>query len=128
MTYGEAGLMAHALLKGDNSNAEITPLHYRIALREVATRCEPSKMTAVYTGNETDVFRVLPETDETRQYIKTPVVPDPLDENDPLPIDEQLDLAVIYFVCSFLSNKYRSAYEKKAEKIISIYRSNVIES
>lgn len=126
MTYGEANRMALGLLRGDNTGAQIEPLHYRVALTEIATRCEPSVMTAPYTGSETDVFRLLPPKDDERNYIKTPTVPDPLDESLDLPVDESLALAVVYFVCSFLSGKYRDAYEKKADKIISTYTSNVL--
>lgn len=126
MTYGEANRTVHALLIGDNAGAVIEPLHYRLALTEIATRCEPSAMTAPYTGSETDVFRLLPQTDEHRNYIKMPDVPEPIDEAQDVPIDESLALAVVYFVCSFLSKKYRDAYEKKAEKIIGIYTSNVL--
>jgi len=128
MTYAEANGMITALLRGDNSNPEILPLHYRMALMETATLCEPSSMVTTYTGNETDVFRMLhPDIEDGEvvdKYIKTPVVSDPLDEQQNIPIDTQLDLAVIYFVCSMLSYKYRDAYEKKAEKIIKIYTSN----
>ena len=128
MTYGEANGMITALLRGDNSNPEILPLHYRMALMETATLCEPSAMIATYTGNETDVFRMLhPDIEDGEvvdKYIKTPVVSDPIDAQQTIPIDTQLDLAVIYFVCSMLSYKYRDAYEKKAEKIIKIYTSN----
>ncbi len=128
MTYGEADGIITALLRGDNSNAEVLPLHYRLALMETATLCEPSVMVATYTGSETDIFRMLHpdyEDDEiVEKYIKTPVVPDQIDMEQVIPIDAQLDLAVIYFVCSLLSNKYRDTYEKKAEKIINIYTSN----
>ena len=126
MTYGEANEFVNTYLLGDNSNPAIKPQHYKMALMEIASLCEPEEMTAEYTGNETDVFRLLPIIDDEQRYIKTPTVPDPIDEDEDIPIDEQLNLAVIFFVCSYLSNKSKDRFEKKAEKIIKIYTSNVL--
>jgi len=135
MTYGEANDFTMMLLKGDNSSAEVTPFHFRMALMEIATLCAPSEMLAEYTGSETDVFRILHSEEEVidfetitvQKYIKTPVVPSPIVDDDELPIDRQLDLAVVYFICSYLSNKEKDRYESKASRVISTYVSNEIE-
>ncbi|WP_456390323.1 hypothetical protein [Hydrogenimonas sp.] len=123
MTYGEAKEFVALHLKGDNSQADPGPVHFRMAHLDVALRCEPDALTKEYTGDETDLFRLLP-SGEPRLYIRRPDVPDPMDESAKLDIDEALSLAVVFFVCSYLSNKYKDRYEAKAEKVISIYVSN----
>jgi len=128
MTYGEAVSFINGFLRGDNSNPGVLPLHFESAFMEIESNSEPSRMTADYTGSETDVFRLLPpEYGETpNRYLKKIEVADPLDESAEMPIDEPLFMAVVFYVCSYLSNKKRDYYEKKAEKIVSVYRSNVI--
>jgi len=135
MTYAEATDFSTMLLKGDNSSAVVTPFHFRMALMEIATLCEPAEMIADYTGIETDVFRILHSEEEVidfetitiRKYIKAPLVPTPIVDDDELPIDRQLDLAVVYFICSYLSNSEKDRYETKASRTINTYVSNEIE-
>lgn len=133
MTYAEATTFAEEFLRGDNSKAVILPVHFEMGIMEIATLCEPSLLKTEYTGVETDVFRMLHseevqvtdfETMMVQHYLKNPPVPNPIVDNDEMPIDQQLGLAVVFFICSYLSNKYTDRYEKKAEKIVSIYVSN----
>ena len=131
MTYGDAKSFVTAFLRGDNSNPDVQALHFKMALMETATLCEPSTMVHDYTGSETDVFRMLHPVendngDFVEKYIRIPAVPLAIDDAEAIPIDPQLDLAIVYFVCSYLSNKYKEKYEQKAEKIIQAYTSNKI--
>lgn len=130
MTYGEAVGFVQTFLRGDNSGAEPTPLHFKAALTEVALRCEPRALIAVYDGTQTDVLRFIdPKFDddgnETKRYIKEPSVSDPLNEADPVGIDSALHLAVIFYVCSYLSNKFKDRYENKAIEQTSVYTANL---
>ena len=133
MTYGEATEFVTEFLRGDKSNPTVSPIHYKMAIMEVATLCIPSTLKAEYDGTQTDVFRLLHvETVETsdyktkdiQYYIQTPNVPQTLVDTDVMPIDEQLSLAVIFYICSYLSNKYTDRFEAKAKQTISIYVSN----
>ena len=134
MTYSEATEFVIGFLKGDNSSAEVLPIHFRMALMEIATLCEPSEMIVAFTGVETDVFRMLHseeveidfETVTVQKYIKIPLVPSPIVDSGVLPIDRQLDLAVVFYVCSYLSNKEKELYEKKGKRTIDVYVSNEI--
>ena len=127
MTYGEAKQFVTLYLKGDNSNAEPSPIHFKASLQEVALRCEPDSLTQPYTGNETDVFRLL-HTDDggSRKYVRLPNVPDSLESatDEKIDIDEALSLAVVFMVCSYLANKKKEYFEAKADKVIGIYVSN----
>ena len=127
MTYGEATQFITLYLKGDNSNAEPSAIHFKAALQEVALRCEPDSLTLPYTGAETDVFRLLhPNDDGNRNYVRLPDVSDTLSDTDSLDIDEALSLAVVFLVCSYLSNKRKEYFDAKADKVIGIYVSNQI--
>lgn len=135
MTYGEAKDFVTTFLKGDNSGALVLPIHFRMGIMEIESLCIPSLLKAEYTGTETDVFRMLHseeiqtadfETKTVQNYLKNPPVPSTIVDDDELPIDQQLGLGVVFFICSYLSNKEKEHYEKKAEKIISIYVSNEI--
>lgn len=126
MTYGEAKQFISGYLQGDNSSAVIEPIHFKMAILEIATRCVPKELTLPYTGDETDVFRLLPidEDTATQLYIKIPDIEQTVNDDDEMPIDQQLAMAVIFYVCSYHSNKYIEKYEKKAELIISVFVSN----
>jgi hypothetical protein len=134
MTYGEAKEFIAGFLLGDNSNPEIKPLHFKMAMVEIGMLCVPEKLKGEHTGAETDVLRLLPPEEVERDaefktiqhYVKMPPVPSDIDENAPMPIDEQLSMAVIFFVCSYLSKKYTERYEKKAATAVSLYVSNVL--
>ncbi|ADV46424.1 hypothetical protein [Nitratifractor salsuginis] len=134
MTYGEAKEFVSGFLLGDNSNPEIRPLHFKMAMTEVGMLCVPEKLKAEYTGAETDVLRLLPSEEVERDgeyktvqhYVKMPPVSQAIDDADSMPIDEQLSMAVIFFVCSYLSKKYTDRYEKKAAAAVSLYVSNVL--
>lgn len=132
MTYTEAKVFIETFLRGDHSNPTVTPEHFKAALIEVALRCEPSELIAEYDGTQTDVLRFTHSTideygKEIKRYIKEPVVPNPIDDNAKIGIDNALHMAVVYFVCSYLSNKYKDRYDAKAKEVVSVYNANVID-
>jgi len=133
MTYGEATDFVTEFLRGDNSNAVISPIHFEMAIMEIATMCVPSQLKVKFDGTQTDIFRMLPEeevrvseveTDTVTFYIKNPVIATPLMLTDEMPIDQQLSLAVVFQVCAYLSNKYTDRFEAKSKRTISVYVSN----
>lgn len=136
MKYEEAKAFVLEFLRGDNSSAIVTSIHFKMAIMEVSTLCVPSMLKEVYDGTQADVFRMLHEEEvqitETevatvQHYIKSPTIPETLIDTEQLPIDAQLSLAVIFYVCSYLSNKYTDRFEAKAKKTISVYVSNIID-
>ncbi len=133
MTYGEAKAFVSEFLKGDNSNASVSPIHFDMAIMEIATMCIPSTLKAEYDGTQTDVFRMLHtetvqvdalNTRQVQYYIKKPTIPTTIVDTDAIEIDQQLSLAVVFYICSYLSNKYKDRFEAKATKQISVYVSN----
>jgi hypothetical protein len=133
MTYGEATDFVTEFLRGDNSNATVSPIHFEMAIMEIATMCTPSTLKVEFDGTQTDVFRMLHEEEvevseyETKAvtfYIKNPVIPTPIVPTDEMEIDQQLSLAVIFQICSYLSNKYTDRFEAKVKRTISVYVSN----
>jgi len=122
MTVAQAKQLALDFLRGDNSNAQITDDTVSLAIQEVAIRCEPLHLVKEYTGGETDVFRKIITTDDSDKeiYIREPVI----DDNSEVDIDKDLQMAVVFFMCAYLSNKNKDYYEAKAEKLIAIYKTN----
>ena len=118
MTLLEVKTLAGIFLQGDNSKAEIDDLIVKSAIYEVATRCEPLKLIKEVDDSANDVFRKL--LDDTL-YVRKPVIGTDSDELD---IDTDLHTAVVFFICAYLSFKNKDYYEKKAEKVISIYKTN----
>jgi len=129
MTYGEALSFVNEYLRGDNSSPQVAPVHFKMATLDVALRCAPDELIVDWTGSETDVFRLLPPEDADTpptKYIKNPTIPDPIDNDAELPIGKGLEMAIVFFICSYFTNKSSEKYESKAERVISIYTSNVL--
>ena len=131
MTWGEAKAFVSEYLRGDNSNAAPDIIHLKMAVMDIEIRCVPRNLVGTYTGSETDVFRVLPPFDDAdgnivHEYLKMPDIQDTYADTDLLPIDYGLELAVIFFICSYLTNKYTDRYEAKAERMIAQYTSNEV--
>jgi len=133
MTYGEADNFIKLFLKGDITIASISSTYFKMAVMEVSTLCIPSTLKAEYDGTQTDVFRLLhfedvvvspTVTKNVQFYIKKPPIADTPIGTDEIPIDETLALAVVFYICSYLSNKYKDRFEAKANKQISVYVSN----
>ncbi len=131
MTYGEAKAFIGAFLHGDNNHAEATPQHFKAAMIEVAIRCEPEALISHYDGTQSDVLRFLHRKEDqfgetVRPYIKEPAVSDPLDESAAIGVDNALHMAVVYFVCAYLSNKSADRYAAKGKEICDIYTDNLV--
>jgi hypothetical protein len=135
MTYGEAKEFVAEFLRGDNGNALVSHTHFKMAMLEIGMLCVPTSMKVEYTGTETDVLRLLPSeevridalnTKIVQYYVKSPVIPTTIVDAVEMPIDNELGLAVTFFICSYLSNKYKDNYEAKANKQVSIYTSNIL--
>jgi len=129
MTFGEAKSFIAEFLRGDNSNADPQPIHFRMAVMEISAACEPKALTAPYTGNETDVFRILPKREDENgniieEYVKTPNIPDDIEDTDEVPLDDLLDLAVVYHICAYLTNKSSDKYLARAKSVIATYVSD----
>jgi len=135
MTYGEVKKSVTGLLRGDNSKAEefltADDTYLKMALRDVMLRCIPSHLVSSYDDTKTDVFRRIYSTyneiDEVYNhwYIREPIVS--IDDNAKIDIDEELTQAVIYYMCSYLTNKKNVDYAKQAQSIVSIYQSNSVD-
>jgi hypothetical protein len=135
MTYGEVKKSVTGLLRGDNSKAEefltTDDTYLKMALRDVMLRCIPSHLVSSYDDTKTDVFRRIYSTyneiDEVYNhwYIREPIVS--IDDNAKIDIDEELTQAVIYYMCSYLTNKKNVDYAKQAQSIVSIYQSNSVD-
>jgi len=127
MTYGEAKEFIALHLLGDNSEAQPTSIHFKMALLEIASRCEPTALTALYDDSVSDMYRRIHS--DTSSYIQLPTIPNPITDNETIHIDEALSLAVVYFVASYFSKKQtgKERFESKAQKIIDIYVSNQID-
>lgn len=120
MTFGEAKTLVSLFLKGDNKDAIVDTLIVNQALLEVATRCEPQRL--VTTEEPTNLYRKIIDSDgNIVAYIRMPVIGDDTAELD---IDRDLQMAVVFFICAYLSNKSKDYYEAKAERLISIYKAN----
>ena len=122
MTVAQAKQLAANFLRGDNNSAQISNDTVLLAIHEIAIRCEPLHLVKEYTGSETDVFRKIlnPTDDDKELYIREPVISD----NNEMDIDKDLQMAVVFFICAYLSNKNKEYYEAKAEKLIAIYKTN----
>ena len=124
MTYGEGRALALELLRGDNTAPTITPLLWREAIHAVARHCEPCRLV---TTSATGAFREfhpkeLDDGSVVRRFVRmAKTYETELDEMD---IDEELCTAVVYFLCSFVSNKNKKQFEADATTLALLYRTN----
>lgn len=136
MKYLEVRQSVAGLLIGDNSKAgtilESDSTFLSMALRDISMRCIPLVLLSSWDESKTDVFRriysTLDEMDEVYHhfYIRKPNI-DISDDAD-VDIDEELMQAVIFFMCSYLSNKKNTNYMKMAEDAINYYNSNSVDT
>jgi len=135
MKYGEVKKAVIGLLRGDNSKApdflSNDDTYLSMALRDVMLRCKPLHLVAEYVDTKTDVFRRLYSTynelDEVYNhwYIRQPIIR--IEDDAEVDIDEELTQAVIYYMCSYLTNKKNIDYAKNAQELVSIYQSNSVD-
>lgn len=132
MTYSVVKEFVKEFLRGDNHKAEVTYVHFQMAIMEISTLCTPLTLVKAFDGTQIDVFRMLPNNgygeEDVASYIPNPTIPNPLVLEDEVPIDSQLMMAIIFFICSYLSNKYTDRFEAKAKRTISVYTSNIVET
>ena len=138
MTYGEAKSLMIGLLLGDNKGAEaalaVNPsLFMEQAVNDVSRRCTPTPLEAVWDDTVTDVFRRLPSVliDDVyeHRYIKTTDF-SAIDDATVLPVDEDLTMAVVYFLCSYFSKREKKTnrFLIDAEKVTTLFNTNKIDS
>jgi len=135
MTYGEVKKSVIGLLRGDNSKAgdylDTDDTYLSMALRDVMLRCIPSHLISEYDDAKTDVFRRIYSTynnvDEVYNhwYIREPIIS--IADDAVIDIDKELTQAVIYYMCSYLTNKKNINYAQNAQDIISYYNSNSVD-
>lgn len=134
MKLSEVNESVAELLRGDNSKAsELLEkrVYLNMAIRDVCSRCEPSALIDIWDETKSDVFRRLHSIENdaleyTHFYIMVPNVTT-LGDDDHIPMDEQLAMAVIYFMCSYLSNKKSIDYAKLADHVINLYKTNSVD-
>ena len=149
MLVSEAIAATALLLIGDNKEASqylANRSYFDMAFREVLLRCTPSKLVDTWDATKTDVFRRLygenqinPQTLDyhtpldiswdksyTKLYLKMPDVLS-LNDTDVLPIDEPLVMAIVYYLADILSKKKTEQYRQKANQIINLYQTSVID-
>jgi len=149
MLVSEAIEATALLLIGDNKDAKqdlANNSYLDMAFREVLLRCTPSTLVDTWDKTKTDVFRRLygenqinPQTLDyhtpldvswdrsyTKLYLKMPNVM-ALKSTDSLPIDEPLAMAVVYYLADSLSKKKTEQYRQKANQIINLYQTSVID-
>lgn len=136
MTYFEVKKSVTGLLRGDNSKAEeylnTDETYLRMAFMDICIRCVPSVLVADWDETKTDVFRRVysRETwDETivyaHRYIRQPLMS--IENDSIVDIDAELLQALIFFMCSYLTNKKDKNYVDMAEKVIKMYESNYVD-
>jgi len=134
MKYGEVKKSVAGLLRGDNSKAEdlLTDKTYlSMAIRDVCMRCIPLTLLERWDESKTDVFRrvhsELDIKDEVynHYYIRKAIIG--VADDDIVEIEEELIQAVIFFMCSYLSNKRNRDYVHLAEDVISLFNSNAVD-
>jgi len=134
MNFSDAKGLVDNLLKGDASNAservDVNTLTQ--AINDVSRRCYPSPLMSTWTGVETDVFRRIPSVEDPdtgewiHRYIKRPDFT-ALDEDSEMPVDPELEMAVVYFLCSFFTTQDPARYVTAAEAVISAFKTNEID-
>lgn len=135
MTIEKVKSLVGGFLLGDNSKVSsliTTPYTFLSqSIDDVSRRCEPALLVEDWDDTVTDMFRIIPSTQDdygvfTPQYIKQPDL-SAADDLTEVPIDEELAMAVVYFLCSYFTTKENGNYEARAEDVINIYITNTID-
>jgi hypothetical protein len=136
MQYLELKKSVSAILRGDNSKTEellTTDNSYlKMAIRDVCMRTIPKRLISKWDETKTDVFRRIYSTLEedvelrySHHYIRLPIVS--IADDAEIDMDEELTQALIFFMCSYISNKKDTNYVKSAETIINLYDSTAVD-
>lgn len=119
MTNKELKELVITKLRGDNNEPLITDLLLKEALFDVLRRTKP--LSYIEKTLDTSVwFRRI----DKYRHLRMPKSLS-LDDNERLDIDEELAMAVVYFLSSYLANKEREYHKERALEIISTYDTNI---
>lgn len=121
MTIAELRELLDAKLKGDNANFTLSKALLKEALLEVLRRTRANthivkEQSTIYLFKH---FRKISKD----YYLRYPYIS--LDDTAKIDMEEELCMAVAYFLCSNLSTDKGEYYKKKAQEVIDIYDTNV---
>lgn len=122
MTFKDVKEHLSTKLKGDNSNFVVTPLLLKEAIFDVLRHTKPTSYIEA-TESTSKYFRTI----SNKEHLRIPKVEDPLDDATEIDMEEELCMAVVFFLCAYGSFKNKELYEKKALNVISVYDTNIIE-
>jgi len=120
MTHKEVKEHLSLKLKGDNGSFALTPLLLKEAIFDVLRNTRPLEYV-VDSQEQLTSFRKLSKY----QYLRLPVIDETLADNVSIDMEEELCMAVVFFLCSYGSFKKKDAFELKAINVISIYDVNI---
>ncbi len=120
MTHKEVREHLSLKLKGDNGSFALTPLLLKEAIFDVLRNTRPLEYV-VDSSEPLTSFRKLSKY----QHLRLPVIDETLADNTSIDMEEELCMAVVFFLCSYGSFKKKDAFELKAINVISIYDVNI---
>lgn len=121
MNYGEVKELVAIKLRGDRKDQEVSPLLVKESICDVLRYTRPRSYVEDTLEDSTYFRRISAD-----KHLKMPTIGS-IDDNDELPIEEELAMAVVYFLCSYMTNKDRQLYADKAKNICSLYDTNISE-
>jgi hypothetical protein len=119
MTYGEANKIIALKMRGDRKDQTITPLIAKEAICDILRYTRPESYVEK-TLEDSVYFRKVSST----EHLKMPEITSVNDE-DVIPIEEELAMAFVYFVCSYLTVKDSKIYADKGKNICALYDTNI---
>lgn len=125
MTLGELNKQLQILLVGEHKgkeDAEFIKNNLKISLRDIAMQTTPVCLIT----KDPNRYPILRQIDSLH-FIREPVIPQ--DENDEILLDDSLELALIYKLCSQIATiDKRQFYEKQYRIELDKHRFNTFES
>lgn len=125
MTLGELNKQLQILLVGEHKgkeDAEFIKNNLKISLRDIAMQTTPVCLIT----KDPNRYPMLRQIDSLH-FIREPVIPQ--DENDEILLDDSLELALIYKLCSQIATiDKRQFYEKQYRIELDKHRFNTFES
>ena len=125
MTLGELNKQLQILLVGEHKgkeDAEFIKNNLKISLRDIAMQTIPVCLIT----KDPNRYPMLRQIDSLH-FIREPVIPQ--DENDEILLDDSLELALIYKLCSQIATiDKRQFYEKQYRIELDKHRFNTFES
>lgn len=108
-------------LFGDNGEFILDKNILKIALLEVLRRTKP-RTHLILEKSDFYLFKHFRQIDK-EYYLRYPYID--LDDNANLDMEEELCMAVLFFVCAYASKDKFDYYVRQAENIIAIYDTNI---